>query len=60
MKGFSGSEAAGVRIEQAFVKSKFDTVIVGFASESDKAKFVKIVSIELQKQAAQVRLLCFL
>eukprot|EP00892_Ulva_mutabilis_P006763 jgi/Ulvmu1/4459/UM002_0184.1 len=53
MKGFSGPETAGLRIENAYVKSKFDTVIVGFASASDKAKFVKIVAVELQKASAE-------
>lgn len=54
MKGFSGPETAGVRIENAFVKSKFDSVIVGFANATDKAKFVKIVATELQKAAAEL------
>lgn len=55
MKGFSGPETAGVRIEQAYVKSKFDTVILGFANETDKLKFVKTVSVELQKASEPVR-----
>lgn len=54
MKGFSGPETAGIRIEQAYVKSKFDTVIVGFATDADKVKFAKIVSIELQKASETV------
>lgn len=53
MKGFSGSEACGVRISNAYVKNRFDVVILGFANDGEKAMFINTVSQSLQP--AEVR-----